>query len=300
MQNLRQQLPPLTALVVFEAAARHLSFTAAAGELNITQAAVSRQIRSLEANLQVALFTRQHRRVELTDAGKKLLRTVTISLEYLLQTVNELRGTDIRQEITVVATHAVASFCLIPRLAKFRQFFPDCEVHVFATDQELEQVNEAFDVAIRYGSGLWPGFTLQDLGQSEIFPVCSADYLHQHPFSTVDELIQQTLLMQHDFRWDWLDWPIWLAECGLKNKLLSNKLQINSYPLLIQAALNGQGVALGWHYLINDYLSAGSLVKPVDISLPSHHHFYLAIPENKPVPALVEEFCRWIMAELNP
>lgn len=299
MQNLRKLLPPLTALVVFEAAARHLSFTRAALELNITQAAVSRQIRSLENNLGVALFTRLHRHIELTGEGVSLLRTVTISLEYLAETVAELRGVETGSHITVITTHAVASFWLIPRLAKFREAFPDSDVRVLATDYEIEQVNETFDVGIRYGSGLWPGLKLRRLGQPEIFPVCSPDYLAEHPFSTLDELLDETLLHQDDFRWDWIDWPIWLAELGVKSNTGKKSLKINSYPLLIQAALAGQGVALGWQYLVDHLLASGSLIRPVDTALLSRHSFFLVTPENKPASKRVGDFCSWIEAEFG-
>jgi DNA-binding transcriptional LysR family regulator len=301
MRNLRKQLPPLTSLVVFEAVARQLSFTRAALELNITQAAVSRQIRSLEENLGVALFTRLHRTIQLTPAGKKLLRTVTISLEYLADTVGELRtgsGTGAGY-ITVVATLAVASFWLLPRLAKFRAAFADIEVRVLATDQEIEQISEPFDAGIRYGAGYWPGMSARFLGQAEIFPVCSPDYLRRQPFADIDGLLEQTLLYQEDSRWDWIDWPIWLAELdiGGGSSNIRQSLKINSYSLLIQAAVAGQGVALGWSHLIDQLLADGSLVRPIDATLRTRHGFYLVTPAGRMTSAPAEAFCDWVAAE---
>jgi DNA-binding transcriptional LysR family regulator len=300
MRNLRKQLPPLSSLVVFEAAARHLSFTRAALELNITQAAVSRQIRSLEDNLGVALFTRLHRTIQLTAPGKKLLRTVTISLEYLADTVGELRsgGSDIIH-ITVVATLAVASFWLIPRLPKFRVMFPDIEVRVLATDQEIEQISESFDAGIRYGAGHWPGMTARLLGGAEIFPVCSPGYLSRHPFASIDGLLEQTLLYQEDPRWDWIDWPIWLAELDMRGSQVRHSLKINSYSLLIQAAIAGQGVALGWSHLVDHLLAAGSLVRPIDATLSTRHSFYLVTPDNQLTAAHGGAFCDWVTAEFQ-
>jgi DNA-binding transcriptional LysR family regulator len=301
MRNLRKQLPPLTSLVVFEAAARHLSFTRAAAELNITQAAVSRQIRMLESNLGVVLFTRLHRTVQLTAQGRKLLHTVTISLQYLAATVADLRDSDGNAApITVVATLAVASLWLIPRLAKFREeIFPDIEVRVLATDQEIEQIGDEFDVAIRYGTGHWPGLRSRFLGQAEIFPVCSPDYLNRHPFTDIDGLLDQTLLYQEDSRWNWMDWPIWLAELGGVGKTARRKLKINSYPLLIQAALAGQGVALGWSCLIDHLLTEGSLVRPIGATLTTHHSFYLVTGDYKIMPARLDAFCDWVVAEFK-
>lgn len=299
MRNLRQQLPPLTSLVVFEAAARYLSFTRAAMELNITQAAVSRQIKALEKNLGVPLFTRQHRALTLTREGKKLLRTVTISLEYLANTVAELRTTETNSHIVVVATLAIASFWLIPRLPKFREQFPDIEVRVLATDQEIEQIDETFDVALRYGNGTWPGVKSRYLGRAEIFPVCSPAYLAKNPFNTLDEMFQQTLLYLEDPRWDWIDWPIWLAEHDIQQPVVKRKLKINSYSLLIQAALAGQGVALGWSYLVDHLLADNSLIKPIDASLTAPHGFYLATPDHKPAAAAVEDFCDWVLGEFG-
>ena len=297
MRNLRKQLPPLSSLVVFEAAARYLSFTRAAAELNITQTAVSRQIRALESNLGVSLFTRLHRAIQLTREGKKLLRTVTISLEYLASTVAELRTIESHSHITVVATLAIASFWLIPHLAKFREAFPDIEVRVLATDQEIEYIDEPFDVALRYGSGHWPGCKAQYLGRAEVFPVCSPVYLIDHPIDNIDELLDQTLLYLDDPRWDWIDWPIWLAQHDVHRKPLKHTLKINSYPLLIQAALAGQGIALGWSYLIDHLLADGSLVKPIEAMLTAPHSFYLTTPNHKPTPVAVEDFCEWVLRE---
>ena len=296
MRNLRKQLPPLTSLVVFEAAARQLSFTRAATELNITQAAVSRQIKALEKNLGTPLFIRLHRAIALTDEGKKLHRSVTVSLQYLAATVSELRS---RQQIpiTVVTTLAIASFWLLPRLTEFRSTFPDTEVRVLATDHEIDQVTEQFDVCIRYGSGHWPGFRTYFLGQAEIFPVCSPDYLAKHPLQFVAELPHHTLLYLDDIRWDWIDWPIWLAQQDIHYEPIRHTLKINSYPLLIQAALAGQGIALGWSYLVDHLLADKSLIKPITATMLAPYGFYLVIPDDQPTPNSVDDFCDWILAE---
>ena len=299
MRNLRKQLPPLASLVVFEAAARHLSFTRAAQELNITQAAVSRQIRTLESNLGVALFTRLHRNIALTDQGKTLVRTVAISLQYLADTVAELRAPETRSHITVVTTHAFASLWLIPRLENFRDAFPEINVRLLATDQEMEQFNEAYDVCIRYGSGHWTNCNIHHLGPSEIFPVCSPDYLAKHRFTHLEQLLEHTLLCQDDLRWDWVDWPLWLAELGLKHRSPKNSLKMNSYPLLIQAATAGQGIALGWRYLVDDLLTDGSLVRPLDICLPTRHSFYVLTLDQSPVLTQAEIFCEWVVSEFK-
>lgn len=305
MANLRQQLPPLTALVAFEAAARRCSFTRAAQELNITQAAVSRQIRLLESNLGVSLFHRLHRSVTLTTEGERLLHTVRVALEYLADGVAQIRiqsRAARKTLITVVVSHAVASFWLLPRLWQFQAKFSALEVQVLATDQELEQLEQSFDIAIRYGAGNWPGLNARYLGTPEIVTVCSPAYFDRNPFCQPEQLVQQTLLCQDDLRWDWLDWPIWLAELGIKNKIPHHKLTFNTYPLVIQAALAGQGVALGWRYLVDDLLADGSLIQPLTLSLTSPHQFYLVTPENTiPAPEIpeIKEMCDWITAEFR-
>ena len=276
MLRLRRRLPPLTALPAFEASARLLSFTQAAEELYVTQAAISRQIRVLEENLGVRLFDRSHRKIELTEDGQRFQHVVAVALELVSGTANELRGQVTSTDLTIAADISMAHLWLLPRFPKFREAFPDIAVSVLASDREADCLRKGIDLALLYGNGNWPGFDATLLIREEIFPVCSRSYLRKRP-SIIDpgDLAQDVLLDLRGDRWDWVDWRQWLTEKGLPVPEDVQFLAFNSLPLLIEAACQGQGIGLGWRSLVDGLLEDGSLVKPIDMSLQTGRGYYV-------------------------
>lgn len=275
-------LPPLGGLLVFEAAARHLSFTRAAAELSITQAAVSRRIRELEANLGVALFRRLPRQLVLTPAGERLQRAAGVAFGHLAETAEALRELGDDQRVTVAATLAMGWLWLMPALPAFRECHPEIAVQVLASDLDIDEIREGFDLGLCYGQGRWAGFEVVPLLPGEAFPVCSPGYWRDRP--PLDDpalLLGETLLYQEDRRRNWVDWNQWFTRLGIQPRPPRRWLRINSYPLLIQAALSGQGVALGWRGLVDRLLAEGSLIRPVDATLMTGRHFYLVRPTSR-------------------
>ena len=216
MQRLRRTLPPLTALPAFEASARLLSFTRAAEELYVSQAAISRHIRVLEENLGTRLFERFHRKVRLTDEGQRFQHTIAVALDLVENAAHELRGQVKSTDLTIAADLSMAHLWLLPRFSKFRAEFPDIDVSVLASEREADCLKEGIDLALLYGNGDWPGFDAHLLVREEIFPVCSPDYLRRcGPVTDLSELFDKVLLDLRGERWDWVDWRQWLTEVGV-------------------------------------------------------------------------------------
>ncbi|MFC6673002.1 transcriptional regulator GcvA [Marinobacterium aestuariivivens] len=299
MYPLKPQLPPMSSLIAFEAAARHLSFTRAAEELHLTQAAISRQIRQLEENLGLALFTRSHRAVRLTAEGRKFQHTVATALELLATAAGDLRHAKPHSPLSIAADLSIAAFWLMPRLPRFREAHPGIDIRVIASDDNTDRLEDGVDIAIQYGDeGGWPRYRRDYLLDEEVFPVCSPAYLARFPWlKEPADLLQTTLLHHEDEHWDWMDWRNWLASQGIRLTGQRQDLQINNYPLLIQAAIAGQGVALGWRHLLDDLLASGLLVRPIAASLRTRRGYYLITPDTDRLSPNAQRFCDWVKIE---
>jgi len=300
MERLVTRLPSPSALLTFEAAARHLSFTRAAGELNVTQAAVSRQIRNLETHMGVRLFERGHRAVSLTPPGKELQAAVTMGLEHIARSVADIQSSARRdhRDVTIAATNAVSAFWLMPRLTTFRATNPDISIRVVSQDRLTEVGGDASDIAVRYGDGRWPGVAARRMFTDEIFPVCSPGFAQSRPhLATPGDLLSEPLLALDAAEPIWIDWDTWFERQGIANQKPQNRLRFNNYTILVQAALEGQGVALGWSRLVADLVDRGHLVRPIGASIASDHAYYLVWPERQPLDKPVRRLRNWILRE---
>ena len=296
MKGLRAKLPPPNSIVAFEAAARHQSFTLAARELNVTQAAVSRQIRTLEDHLGLAVFRRIGRTVRLTNEGKRLHEAVKVGLDHIAEIVIELQQIDARPHLTVATTLAFSSFWLIHRIPDFRARFPEIELRIIASDADLDLLAEGIDVAVRYGDGKWQGLSSTRLFKAEVFPVCSRSFLDAIPIRAPTDLLKAPLLDIEALDKSWTDWTSWLQEVGLGARKLKRLLTFNNWPLTIQAAIDGQGVALGWTPYVNELLTLGKLVRPIDAIVYPTDAYHLITPLSGANPNS-EFFCQWITGE---
>lgn len=295
MFNLRQQLPPLDALVMFDAAARHLSFTRAAEELNITQAAVSRQIRILERDLGVRLFVRSHRAVELSPQGREFQHTVASTLVQLAKAANHVRNLPLVR-LAVAADQAVAGLWLTPRLLQFRRLHSGVSIRLVVSDYEPDCLKDEIDVAIIHGDGSWPLHNTELLFAEEVLPVCSPSYIEQNrPISSPSDLIEHSLVDHEDEHWNWMNWRMWLARHEVDLPPEHHKLQINNYNLVIQAAREGQGIGLGWRCLVDDMLAAGELVRPLPATVRTEFGYHLLTHKNRPLGPDVEAFVSWVV-----
>lgn len=286
-------LPPLQTLRAFEAAARLSSFTRAASELSVTQGAVSRQIRNLEQRLGVTLFVRGDRGVRLTPVGERYFNAVNDSLLRLARVTAEVALGQEGGPITVGATNAVASLWLMPRLTGFRQAEPELEIRVLASDEPFDRMSGDVDLLIEYARQPPAGDMVTPLFGEQVVPVCSPDYLRgREPPRRPGDLLGETLLVLDDDHPDWWSWEEWLQQFDIELGTPRRPVRVNSYPALLQAALAGQGIALGWRHLVDDFLNAGTLVVLMDTPLREAGGFYLRlahpVPDDSPVARLRE------------
>ena len=297
---LKQRLPPLDPLVAFEAAARLLSFTRAAEELHLSQAAVSQQIRSLEENLKVKLFTRSHRAVQLTNEGREYQHTVAMMLKQLAGATTDIQNVEFAEQLVIGCDQSFATQWLSPRLGELRDLLPAVTLRLVASDDYDDSLGAEVQVAVLHGDGNWPGFVSRRLFDEEVFPVCSPDYDHAGAAGDwVDWLLQAQLIDLADSHWNWMNWRLWLGGNDIDQPLGNRSLQINSYPLVIEAACNGQGVALGWARLVDDLIARGRLLRPLEKSLKTEFGYYVIYRENQAEEEPVRQFRRWLESEFG-
>ncbi len=292
---LKQRLPPLEPLVAFEAAARLLSFTRAAEELHLSQAAVSQQIRSLEERLQVRLFTRSHRAVQLTNEGREYQHSVSLVLRQLAGATTDIRNVEFSRQLVIGCDHSFASLWLRSRLADLRRELPQVTLRLVIDDDEATILGGEVQASILHGDGNWPGYRTLRLLDETIYPVCSPDYDHAHDAEDwVEWLLRAQLIDLADNQWNWINWRLWLGDRASEQALANRSLQISNYPLVIDAACAGLGVALGWDGLIDDYLADGRLLRPVEATLATDFGYYLIYPESLADDAVLVQLQSWL------
>jgi len=297
---LKKRLPPLDPLIAFEAAARLLSFTRASEELNLTQAAISQQIRNLEENLQVKLFTRSHRAVQLTNEGQEYQHTVSAILKLLAGATTDIKNVAIDRQLIIGCDQSFATYWLSPKLKRLRQSLPDTSIRVVVSDDDDECLARDIQVSILHGDGKWPGYRAIRLFDEEVFPVCSPNYEHKAAQQNwIEWLLQAELIDLEDNHWNWMNWRLWLGGNDIDEPLRHRNLQINSYPLVIEAACQGHGVALGWRHLVNDLLAQGKLVRPFEKSIKTEFGYYLLYRDSLHQDLLVARFREWLLNLFN-
>lgn len=292
-------LPPLQSLAVFDAAARHLNFTAAAQELGSSQPAVSQRVAQLEQDLGVALFARQHRGVTLTDDGALLYAAVQESLAGIVDAVAKIRARRQRQVLTIATDFGFAAYWLMPRLAALRQLDPQLDVRIVTSQDQFDIRGAAVDIAIAFGAGEWPGCSAELMFQERVLPVCSPGFLAGHDLNgKARELARLPLLhLESAQPARWLTWAGWFQHHHLKAAGSRHDLTLNNYALVIQAAIAGQGVALGWLPLIDEQVRAGQLVAAVAEPLVTERGYYLVQPRAQRAPQALVRLREWILAE---
>lgn len=300
MINTKTRIPPLNALRAFTVAAQHFSLVAAANELYVTPAAISHQIKGLEEYLGVPLFRRVGRRVVLTDQGQMILPELKQAFVLIERAMANLAKVESRDVLTVSATPAFAAKWLLPRIHIFRERHPEIDVRLDATHETVNLERSEVDVAVRFGAGDYPGLESRPLrpGIAEMVqPVCSPILLKgEHPLLQPSDLRHHTLL--HDDTvtgtGELPSWKTWLTSAGVDSVSASRGLHFNNSVLAIDAAINGQGVALSCSFVVADDVAAGRLVRPFNIACNLEHNYYVVyrrgVSDDK-----VEKFYQWLV-----
>ena len=290
------RLPSLNGLRAFEAAARHLSFTNAASELNVTQTAISHQIRRLEEELGTKLFVRQNRALALTSEAKEYLPGIRAAFNDLRLATDRLLRRDDDHVLTVSTLASLAAKWLLPRLSAFQEAHPGIDVRITTSTGLVDFRSGDVDAAIRYGRGHWPGVRADWLMADELFPVCSPALITgDKPLRRPEDLANFTLLHSSGGYDD--DWRLWLTAAGLPANI--SKQPGVSFDLIfmtVQAAIDGIGVALGRTSYVEADIAKGRLVVPFKIALPTDAGFYLVSPQERADPPKLRAFRQWLIA----
>jgi LysR family transcriptional regulator, glycine cleavage system transcriptional activator len=290
-----RHLPPLNALRFFEAAARHRSFVRAAEELHVTPAAVSQQIKLLEDHLGIALFKRGKALV-LNESAEEALHLVSDAFDQLERAMLRVRSGSIAGPLIVSTPPVFAARWLIPRLQDFYALYPDVDIHVLATRRLVDFAMEEVDMAIRFGSGAFPGLSVESLMPERIVAVATprlARSIKQPADLALAHLIEDDW---HIIQGMFPEWKTWLASLGVTPSSL-NVRRFGDTDLAIQAAVNGLGITLAWHSLVRDDLKSGKLRQVLDHSMASELSYQLVMPKNKTMLRKVAAFRSWLFEQ---
>ncbi|MGK9419446.1 LysR substrate-binding domain-containing protein [Pseudomonas cedrina] len=299
MNALGKTLPPLASLLPFESAARLESFSKAADELHITQAAISRQIRGLEDDLGVKLFVRRNRAVFLTPQGRELASVVSAALHRIGESAASLRATRNSHRVVLLCQLCEAFYWLMPRLSTFHQQYPAIEIQVVTTTRPLTEFNDPFDVALQSTRRASGTHSLIFTASDEVFPVCSPAYLSLGEPLPLSGLQHHTFLHHSAAPPHLMEWEEWLQVFGQTLPEDARSATFDSYPLMLQAAVEGHGIAMGWRRTASRLMQMGALIRPCaeSVRLPEAISVYRhqAAGRREEVAALLA----WLEAQLQ-
>ncbi|TIT23447.1 MAG: LysR family transcriptional regulator [Mesorhizobium sp.] len=299
MRSLRHLLPSAGSLIVFEAAGRLSSFTAAGRELGMTQAAVSYAIRGLEEQLGAKLFQRRHRQVSLTEAGDRFHADVSLGLSHIRKSAEDLRQIAVGAHVTLAASTAFASFWMMPRLQQFRDELPGIDLRIQTADRDLDIIAEDIPLGVRGGEPKeWPDYHSLPLADEVIFPVAGASYVARFglPESVADLPSHRLIHLEEPFR-EAASWDEWFASAGVDIVDAGRGLRINDYALVIQAVMEGQGIALGWGHLAERLLASGLLVRVTGHTMTTGKGFHVIWSRNRELSDNAGKVRDWLAAQ---
>lgn len=305
MTSLRRSLPTLNLLSTFESAARLGSFTLAAAELGVTQAAVSQQIKALEQDLNKPLFMRAHRRVTLTPAGLALASTVSGAFSRMSEMIETLRQPEVPDAVAIGVTLAFNQFWLMPRLPDFRARFPHIRLRLIADDTPMDLRPARLDVAIRFGTPPFEDAISHASRPERAYPVASPGFLARMGLDAPQvDLLQMPLIASDIVNPAWMPWRQWAKALRLGPALARasdlSRLRFNHYSDTVQAALNGEGVTMGWEVLLEDILHDGRLVRIGTDSVTPDERYHIITPIGRDIAPATRVFLDWITERLIP
>ena len=303
MRTTRRRLPSLDLIRGFEAAARQLSFTRAGAELHVTQSAVSRQIKALEDHLETKLFTRLNRALKLTPEGEALYVTAQSVMRQLEDATARFNSRSDARLLTVTTTVSFAALWLVPRLARFRKARPGTDVRLAATNETTNMERDRIDIAIRFMEPRAAPAGAVSLTGEEVFPVCSPALLRDRarPLKKPADLARQVMLHYDDpaGQFPWLSWAQWLDAFNLVALKPAGIARYSHYDQLIQAAIEGEGVALGRTPLVTRFLKSGALVAPFKDRVAGSREYFIIVAPHAAARPPAKQFVAWLQQEIR-
>ena len=288
-----RRLPSLNAVKAFEAAARSRSFTRAAEELFVTPGAVSQQVKALEAELGLKLFNRERQRLIITEAGREYLAVVRDALDQIAFGTEQLTQRQRSGVLTVSVSPDFAAKWLVGRLGRFAEGHPEIDLRVAASDQRVDFAREDIDLAVRHGDGRWPELEVERLCDERLFPVCSPRLIRdRNRVMNAADLLKFPLLRLDD----WANWGRWFDAAGVATQAMPGPV-LNRASMLIDAAIDGQGIALARTALAALDLIHGRLIRPVDVSLEMPNTYWIVSPRTTARTAKIAMFRQWLLVE---
>lgn len=291
----------LSTLATFVQVAKHMSFTKAAKELYLSQGAVSIQIKLLEEELGFSLFHRKIRKIFLTNEGERLLKVVEPALKKIQVSIESIRSSDELNRLSVSTLSSFATKWLIPRITRLQNEYPELTLKVHTSEKRVDFVSEQIDCAIRFGLGKYPGLNTTHLGDEEFFPVCHPRVRNnKEPFENPKQI--RNFILLHDtcnLNGCNVEWEDWADQMGIKEMDLNRGLYFNQADYAIQAAIAGQGVALGRISLVENDLKAGLLVPLFTQRLRSTFSYYFVHPEEYRDSPVLNIFKQWIIRQMR-
>jgi LysR family glycine cleavage system transcriptional activator len=291
---MRRRLPSLNALKAFEATARQESFTKAAIELCVTQGAVSQQVKGLEAELGVRLFRRERQRLIITDAGRAYLEVVRDAFDRLAMGTERLLQRQKSGTLTITTSPNFAAKWLVHRLGRFSEAHPGIDLRVSASVQHIDFAREDIDLALRHGDGQWPGMHVTRLCTEKLFPVCSPKLLSESGALRSPRDIKHHTLLHTNGTGDWANW---LGRVGVDGVNLKHGVVFNQASMTIDAAIDGQGIALARTALVSWDLICGRLVRPFVQALEAPYAFWIVCPKSVADLPKISTFRGWLLKE---
>jgi len=289
-----RRLPALNALKAFEAAARHESFTRAAEELCVTQGAVSHQVKALEAELGIKLFNRERQRLIITEAGRDYLAVLRDAFDRIAVGTERLVQRQTSGVLTVSTSPDFAAKWLVNRLGRFAEAHPGIDLRVSATLHHIDFAREDVDLAVRHGDGSWAGLDVARLSTEQLFAVCSPKLLRgRQRISKPADVLKFPLLHLDDRK----DWARWLEAAGVANAELAHGPVLNRASMIIDAAVDGQGIALARTTLAAWDLINGRLVRPLAETLRLSKTYWIVCPKATAALPKIKTFREWLLAE---
>ncbi|MFF7707242.1 choline sulfate utilization transcriptional regulator [Pseudomonas sp. NPDC007930] len=289
----------LDTLRAFEAAARHRSFTAAAVELGTTQPAISQQIKRLEEQLALRLFDRVYRGIDLTEAGATLFEYVLVGLQSIDSGLNAVTEQSQREVLQVATDFAFASYWLMPRLHRFHQANPQVDVSLVTSERSHAMLRSDIDIAMLFGDGRFRQGESHWLFDEEVFPVCSPRLLGGRatplPMRSLREL--PLLHLRGENSSQWFDWAKLFRYWQIPAMPAPGQLRFDNYTLVVQAAIAGEGVAIGWRHLVDALLEQGLLCRPIEASARSSMGYHVVLPPRKRRSRMIQRFVDWLVDE---
>ena len=288
-----RRLPSLNAVKAFEAAARSKSFTRAAEELFVTPGAVSQQVKALETELGLKLFNRERQRLVITEAGREYLAVVRDALDQIALGTERLTQRQRSGVLTASVSPDFAAKWLVGRLGRFAESHPEIDLRVAASDQRVDFAREDVDLAVRHGDGRWPELAVERLCDEQLFPVCSPKLIRGRKGALGAFDLLKFPLLRLD---DWTNWGRWFEAAGVTTQAMPGPV-LNRASMLIDAAIDGQGIALARTALAALDLIHGRLIRPVHVSLGMPNTYWIVSPKTTARTPKIATFRQWLLAE---